>query len=97
MAVTKSYKVYGVDGHRQRESFNDSYKYDFSEGDEIRIIEVENSDRTGTNDYSIVHITRNTIEECQKDELEFMVSEFASDEAMAKLDQLKERLEMMED
>lgn len=30
MAVTKSYKVYGVDGHRQRESFNDSYKYDFS-------------------------------------------------------------------
>lgn len=50
MAVTKSYKVYGVDGHRQRESFNDSYKYDFSEGDEIRIIEVENSDRTGTND-----------------------------------------------
>lgn len=36
-------------------------------------------------------------DECQKDELEFMVSEFASDEAMAKLDQLKERLEMMED
>lgn len=27
----------------------------------------------------------------------FMTSEFASDEAMAKLDQLKERLEMMED
>lgn len=65
MAVTKSYKVYGVDGHRQRESFNDSYKYDFSEDDEICIIEVENSDRTGTNDYSIVHITRNTIEECE--------------------------------
>ena len=67
MAVTKSYKVYGVDGHRQRESFNDSYKYDFSEDDEIRIIEVENSDRTGTNDYSIVHITRNTIEECEEE------------------------------
>lgn len=31
MAVTKSYRVYGVNGHRQRESFNDSYKYDFLE------------------------------------------------------------------
>lgn len=40
---------------------------------------------------------KDILEECQKDELEFMVSEFASDEAMAKLDQLKERLEMMED
>ena len=30
MAVTKTWKVYGVDGHRQRESFNKSRKYDFS-------------------------------------------------------------------
>ena len=40
---------------------------------------------------------KDILEECQKDELEFMVSEFANDEAMAKLDQLKEQLEMMED
>lgn len=31
MAITRVYKVYGVEGHRQRESFNKSYKYDFSE------------------------------------------------------------------
>ena len=63
--VTKSYKVYGFLGHRQRESFNKSYKLDFSEDDNVRIIEVENSDKTGTNDYTIVRITRNTAEECE--------------------------------
>ena len=57
--VTKSWKVYGFLGHRQRESFNKSYKWDFSEDDNVRIIEVENSDKTGTNDYTIVRITRN--------------------------------------
>lgn len=63
--VTKSWKVYGFLGHRQRESFNKSYKWDFSEDDNVRIIEVENSDKTGTNDYTIVRITRNTAEECE--------------------------------
>lgn len=63
--VTKSWKVYGFLGHRQRESFNKSYKWDFSEDDNVRIIEVENSDKTGTNDYTIVRITRNTDEECE--------------------------------
>ena len=48
---TRAWKVYGIDGHRQRESFGKSYKYDFSEGTDVRIIEVENSDKTGTNDY----------------------------------------------
>ena len=50
MAITRIYKVYGVEGHRQRESFNKSYKYDFSENGTTRIIEVENSDKTGTNE-----------------------------------------------
>ena len=63
--VTKSWKVYGFLGHKQRESFNKSYKWDFSEDDNVRIIEVENSDKTGTNDYTIVRITRNTAEECE--------------------------------
>lgn len=65
MAITKTWKVYGVDGHRQRESFWDSYKYEFSNEEVgIRKIVVLNSDRTGTNEYSIVSITRNTAEEC---------------------------------
>lgn len=63
--VTRSWKVYGIPGHRQRESFNSSYIYDFSEEGDVRIIEVENSDKTGTNEYTVVKITRNTAEECE--------------------------------
>lgn len=62
--VTRSWKVYGANGHRQKESFNPSFVDDFSKGDDTRIIAVENADKTGTNDYTIVRITRNTAEEC---------------------------------
>ena len=66
--ITRSWKVYGREGHRQRESFSKSYRYDFSdEKYGTRIIEVLNSDRTGTNEYSIVTITRNTAEECEEE------------------------------
>lgn len=59
--VKKTWKVYGEDGHRQRHSFADSYLYNFSkyENDEIRIIEALNSDKTGTNEYSIFPIMMN--------------------------------------
>lgn len=73
--VTRTWKVYGVDGHKQRESFNRSYKWDFSNKEcGVRIIEVENSDKTGTNDYSIIRISRNTYEECY-DELKGQISD----------------------
>ena len=62
--TTRTWRIYGAEGHRQRESFNKSYKYDFSQGDEVRIIEVRNSDITGTNEYTEVSITRNTADEC---------------------------------
>ena len=64
--VTRAWKVYGREGHRQKESFNYSVTNDFSdEKYGIRIIEVLNSDKTGTNEYSIIKITRNTAEECE--------------------------------
>lgn len=72
--VTRSWKVYGFDGHRQRESFCRSYTYDFSEEGDCRIIRVENSDKTGTNKYTIVRITRNSFTECE-DELEGQLSD----------------------
>lgn len=66
--VTKAWKVYGLEGHRQRESFCDSYVHDFSnEKDGTRIIAVHNSDKTGTNEYSIIIITRDTEEHCEKE------------------------------
>jgi len=65
MAVTLAWKVYGREGHRMKESFEESYKYDFScKEDGVRILEVFNSDLTGTNEYSIVKITRDTEGEC---------------------------------
>lgn len=66
--VTRTWKVYGIDGHRQRESFAPSYRYDFSNGVQgTRIIEVLNADKTGTNDYSVVSITRDTAKDCKKE------------------------------
>lgn len=72
--VIRQWKVYGADGHRQRESFNPSYLHDFSSFGNLRIITVFNHDTTGTNDYSIIRIARNTYEECEY-ELESQLSD----------------------
>lgn len=68
--VTRVWKVYGAEGHRQRISFDESFVWDFTGSpysDGVRIIECLNSDKTGTNEYSIVKITRDTAEECEKE------------------------------
>lgn len=67
MSVTKTYRVYGANGHRQRESFCKSCVMIFQKKGDVRIIQVFNSDITGTNDYSIISITRNTEEECVRE------------------------------
>lgn len=67
LTITREWKVYGADGHRQKESFCQSCTFDFSEGNVVRKIEVCNSDITGTNDYSLIRITRNTFEECEQE------------------------------
>lgn len=65
--ITKTYKVYGISGHRQRESFHHSDFMDFSrytpDDIDIRTIEILNNDVTGTNEFSVIRITRNTEEE----------------------------------
>lgn len=62
--ITKAYKVYGANGHRQKISFQKSDCWNFSTPDNIRIIQVLNSDITQMSHYSIVIISRNTEEEC---------------------------------
>lgn len=60
----KVYHVYGVDGHRQRESFCGSYELpQILDG---ALIEVHNSDMTGTNDYSEIEITAKNEKECDE-------------------------------
>lgn len=65
--VTRTWKVYGGIGHRMKVSFGKSFVYDFSRDGNIRIIKVDNSDKTGTNEYSLVTITRNTAKECERE------------------------------
>ena len=52
--MTRTWKVYGAEGHRQRESFRKSDT--FTNWDGLKF-EVLNSDRTGTNEYTVVKIT----------------------------------------
>lgn len=75
MAVTRTWKVYGRDGHRQSESFGPSVYWDWScKSDGVRIFEADNYDKTGTHDYTIVRITRNTWKECGE-EMEGQISD----------------------
>ena len=60
----KVYHVYGENGHRQRESFNESYE--LAQTKEGALIEVHNSDITGTNDYSEIEITAKNERECDE-------------------------------
>lgn len=72
--VSVNFKVYGIPKHRQRESFYPSERQDFSTADNVRVLDIFNSDRTGTNEYNIIRITRETREECF-DELEGQLSD----------------------
>lgn len=72
--VSVNFKVYGLPKHSQRESFAPSERHDFSTAGNVRILETFNSDRTGTNNYNIIRITRETREECF-DELEGQLSD----------------------
>lgn len=56
-AITKRFRVYGYDGHRQKVSFSPSVRYDWSKDGKIRIVDVANSDRTGTHNYTELVIT----------------------------------------
>lgn len=58
--VTKIWLVYATE-----EPQSESYKHDWScKVDGTRIIEVMNHDITGSNNFSIIKITRDTIEDC---------------------------------
>ena len=63
--TTRSWIIYGATGHTQRESYAPSKDWDFSADGKTRRIQVLNADKTGTNYYSIIRITRDTAEECE--------------------------------
>lgn len=69
--MTKGFKVYGMDGHRQRSSFGNSLFFKTISGG---VVEVLNEDITGTNDYSVIIITTEN-EEMIKDALNGQISD----------------------
>lgn len=71
MKATVAWRVYGT-GSEQMETYEPSFKYDFSvrlapRNIDTRIIRVFNADKTGTHEYAEVHITRNTLDECYRE------------------------------
>ena len=62
--MTRAWKVYGQDGHRQSASFGKSMVLNTWSGCHV---EVDNADKTGTNDYTIIRITADTAEACERE------------------------------
>ena len=66
-------KVYGAEGHRQRESFAPSTEIRWREitkpeaWDGVIITRIKNSDQTGTNEYSIIEIIAETEQDAIKE------------------------------
>lgn len=48
-------------------SFTPSKRYNWTKDGNVRIVELLNSDIAGTNNFSIIRITRNTAEECERE------------------------------
>lgn len=95
MAITRAWKVYGNEGHRQRMSFDASKVYDFSEdeytkakGYGTRIIELECADKTGTNEYVIMRITCDTAEQCEAEMLGQISDGFFENSRVGKIEEV---------
>ena len=58
------WRVYGLFGQEQKVSFRHSFCLDFSKTNHPRIIECDCYDKTGTHDYVVIRITRETPEQC---------------------------------
>lgn len=61
--VTAIWKVYGIDGHRQRQSFFSSDIFTDWSGVQAAVI---GSDITGANDYVVVIFNANSFDKCER-------------------------------
>lgn len=60
---TRFYFIFGKEGHRQRESFNNSYEFTNYSGTKITVF---NSNVTKTNLFTLIKITAESKEDCEK-------------------------------
>lgn len=97
--ITRTWRVYGIPGHRQRVSFGKSFTWDFSNEygrKGTRIIEMLNSDKTNTNEYTIVRITADTSEDCQKEFNGQITDGIFENSRVGKIEELDEKGAVME-
>lgn len=72
MTTTRMWRIYGSGGYRIHESFFKSRKLNYSRLGFISVIEIFNSDVTGTNQYTDVRIQCYTPEECERELLDLL-------------------------
>lgn len=59
--VKRVWKVYGIEGHRQRETWSSSSSFETVIGNKVSVL---NFDKTGTHEYSIIYIESPTFDGC---------------------------------
>lgn len=94
-SATRAWKVYSLNGYGQKESFYESTyleEPDYEYG--VRILEVFNSDITGTNEYSILRITRNTPSDCEKELNNQLTNEYFKNSRLDKVVEIQPNIDI---
>lgn len=87
----RTWKVWGQDGHRQRESFAPSWDFETESGAKVSVF---NADCTGTNTYSIVHIIAPTAELCEAELLAQLSDGIFENSRTGKVEELRDSFDL---
>lgn len=87
----RTWRVYGEDGHRQRESFAPSWSKKTISGAKVSIF---NADATGTHAYSIVRITAPTAEQCEAELLGQLSDGVFENSRTGKVEELRDTFDL---
>jgi hypothetical protein len=87
----RTWKVWGQDGHRQRESFAPSWDFETESGAKVS---VYNADATGTHAYSIVRITASTAEQCETELLGQLSDGVFENSRTGKVEELRDSFDL---
>ena len=88
---TRTWKIWGQDGHRQRESFAPSWNFETTSGAKVSVF---NADATGTHAYSIVRITTPTAEQCETELLGQLSDGVFENSRTGKVEELRDSFDL---
>lgn len=87
----RTWRVYGEDGHRQKESFAPSWSFETENGAKVSIF---NADATETHAYSIVRITAPTAELCETELLAQLSDGVFENSRTGKVEELRDSFDL---